>query len=167
MQAAAGRARLIWGISEGEFLFTALLIGAALAIYIANVITIFPKVAQVEAFSLASHGKVYWAELWATEGVREPAVTAPVSGDQRGKYLHSLDGDVADGSIDFAFTGTMPTLDGHTLTMRPALSRAEGTLSVIWVCGRAAAPAGFAIRGEDATDLPGNELMASCRERRR
>ena len=158
MHGVTGRARLIWGFSDGEILWCVLLCAVLLAIYIAQVAVIFPKIAETEALSLAARNKVYWAEQWAVDGVdaRAAPLIRPAS---EGKYLSSIEGEPGDGSMSFRFNGRMPAIDGGILTIRPALS----ANSMIWLCAGKPAPRGFTVRGKDLTDIPYELLNVSCR----
>jgi len=165
MQGITGRAQLIWGFSAGEFLCVFLLLGMLTGLFLTQVPNIFPRIAATEVLNLAVRSKIYWAEQWAVDGVREPAVAIPLAAGQKGVFADALPDEDADGSVSYEFTGKLRVLAGMVLTVRPALSAGD-LRSVIWVCGHAPIPRGFAVRGADRTEMPAGFLNVSCRDRR-
>jgi hypothetical protein len=165
MQGVTGRARLIWGCSEGEFLCCAAVLGVLVASFLTQVLDIFPKIAATEPLNLAVRSKVYWAERWATEGLLQPDASAVLAEEQRGNYTDALPDEHADGSVSYVFNDKLPNVAGAILTIRPALS--DGGRQIIWICGQAPVPPGFTVRGEDVTDAPARFLNSACRKPRR
>lgn len=162
MKSVAGRARLIWGSSELEFLASGLLAGLVIATCCATVPVTFAKVAETEVLSLSTRTKVDAAEAWAVDGRIPPANAAPGGAIVVGKYAQTLPVEAADAAISFRFTPEGRLLEGGVLTVRPAVST-SGSGALAWVCGRAPAPPGFELVGRDRTDLPQDELMFACR----
>jgi hypothetical protein len=165
MRGVEDRARLIWGVSTGEFLFAALLFAVIIGTCLANTRRIFPKLAAIEVFSLATYNKVYWGEAWAVEGKRAFDIK-PLFSDQPGKYVLPGAMDHPDAAISFYFTERMPEVADQRLTIRPAFSDGEDSYSVIWLCGRAPVPRGFTVNARDHTNIADEYLNVSCRSPR-
>jgi hypothetical protein len=162
MRDTTRRARLITGVSPGEFLVVAGLVGILGGLAIEGSMDVGPRVQQVEALGLATRAKVHWTETWANDGVRADA--APLRDDKDGKYFVPADGD-AEGTANFRFSPEAGVLEGEILSIRPALPAGESAHAIVWVCGNAPAPRGFEIRGENRTTVPASQLSAVCRVR--
>jgi len=117
---------------------------------------------QVEALGLATRAKVHWTEVWANDGMRSDAT--PLLDDTDGKYVFPVDGD-SWGTANFVFGENSGQLRGDILSLRPAFSDGELAHTIVWVCGRAPAPRGFTVRGENETTIPASKLVAACRVR--
>jgi hypothetical protein len=150
------------GVSPGEFLVVAGLVGVFGGLAIRESIEVAPRVLQVEALGLATRAKVHWAESWATEGVRAGA--APLLDDKEGKYFLPAEGD-AEGAAHFTFSEQAGDREGEILSIRPAFPAGESPRAIVWVCGNAPAPRGFEVRGENRTTVPASALSAACRMR--
>jgi hypothetical protein len=150
------------GVSPGEFLVVAGLVGVFGGMAIQEAIEVAPRTQQVEALGLATRAKVHWAETWATEGMRADA--APLLDDTNGKYFVPADGD-AHGTANFTFTAEAGDLEGELLSIRPAFPAGESPHAVVWVCGNAPAPRGFTVRGGNRTTVPDSKLSVACRMR--
>jgi hypothetical protein len=156
------RSRLITGVSPGEFLVVAALVGIFSALAVRESLDALPRVMQVEAFGLATHAKVHWTELWANDGLRAEA--PPLVDDKDGVYLLPGDGD-SEGTANFIFNEKFDADAGEILSIRPAFPESGSATAIVWVCGNAPAPRGFAIRGENRTTVPTAKLIAACRVR--
>jgi len=165
MSGVTDRARLHWGVSLGETLLVALLIGVMLALTLGNVLNIFVKTAATEALSLSAPIKLYWAERWANDGPQEtsalPADTPGLRGTS--KYFALADVEQADGAVTFAFNDQFSFMDGRQITMRAASGPGEYPATLVWICGRAPVPHGFTVRGVDRTDTDTAQLPSPCR----
>jgi hypothetical protein len=150
------------GVSPGEFLVVAALLGVLGGLAIRESMAAMPRVKQVEALGLAVRAKVHWAEIWAGDGVRADA--APLRDDKDGKYFLAGEGD-SDGTANFWLSEEFGDLAGETLSIRPALPAGESPHAIVWVCGNAPAPRGFEVRGENRTTVPTSKLAAVCRMR--
>jgi hypothetical protein len=150
------------GVSPGEFLVVVALVGALSALAVREFLAALPRVKQVEAFGLATRSRVHWVEVWANDGVR--AASSPLVDDKDGTYLLPRDGD-SEGTANFIFNEKFGADAGEILSVRPAFSDAEHPGAIVWVCGNASAPRGFAVRGENRTTVPTSKLIAACRTR--
>jgi type IV pilus assembly protein PilA len=71
---------------------------------------------------------------------------------------------VEDGAIHIVFGNSANrSLQGKTLTLRPAGVTDARVVPVTWLCGRAAAPVPMAAQGVDRTDIPPAVLPLRCR----
>src|SRR5262245_29304896 len=152
MKSVVGRARLIWGASEGELAICAILVGIAITIYLTSIPATTAKVGETEVLMLAARNRIYWAELWATEGRRESGAAVLAPPDGGGRYTVELPADAGDGSATFQFTRSLAGLEGGELTIRPSVST-SGSGAMVWLCGRKPAPRGFVALGQDRTDV--------------
>jgi type IV pilus assembly protein PilA len=150
------------GISPGEFLVVAALVGTLSALAIRESLAALPRVKQVEAFGLVTRSRVHWVEVWANDGVG--AAAPPLVDDKDGTYLLPGDGD-SEGTANFIFNEKFGADEGKVLSIRPAFPDAEDPSAIVWVCGNAPAPRGFAVRGENRTTVPASMLIAACRVR--
>ena len=162
MKSVAGRARLIWGASGGELAFCAILAGIAITICCAGIPAIADKFRETEMLSLAARNRIYWAELWATEGRRESAPGPDASSSDNGRYTIALRVKNGDGSRDFRFKPELERLRNGVVTIRPSIS-ATGSGALVWLCGRKPAPRGFMALGRDRTDVADEKLVFACR----
>ena len=53
---------------------------------------------------------------------------------------------------------------GEVLSMRPAIVKDEPVVPIAWVCGKARAPEGMHLVGNNATSLDNMHLPLDCRE---
>jgi len=155
---------MIWGISTNELLCSVALIGMLVAVAIPNLVQVLSRVAQVEAFSLVGRNKLYWADVWANDGIRDVSESPAFALAEKGSYMDSAPNNRADGGMDMVFKSRFHRLEGGVLTIRPAIST-SGSGAVIWVCGRAPAPRGFTARGQQSTNILDSELIHTCRGR--
>jgi len=162
MKSVAGRARLIWGASEGELACCAILVGVAVTLCSAGISATTDKFRETELLSLAARNRIYWAELWATDGRRESAPVPGASSGDHGRYLDALPAEIGDGSGDFRFKPELAGLRNGVVTIRPSLST-TGSGALVWLCGRKPAPRGFQALGQDRTDVPDEKLLFACR----
>src|SRR5262245_30675939 len=135
MNSVVGRARLIWGASEGELAVCAILIGIAVTIYLGSIPATTAKIGETEVLMLAARNRVHWVELWATEGRRESGAAVLAPPDGGGRYTVELPADAGDGSATFQFRRNLAGLEGGELTVRPSIS-ASGSAALVWLCGR-------------------------------
>jgi|SRR4029077_15079940 hypothetical protein len=159
MRSVVGRARLIWGVSEIEFIICGLVAGLSIAACCTTLLNTVAKIAETEVLALSTRNKVEAAETWALEG-RLPPASRP--SHDTGKYFSFLPNEVADEGASYQSTPMLRDLDERVLTLRPAVST-SGSGALAWVCGRAPAPPGFTVIGKDRTDLPQDALVHACR----
>jgi len=77
-------------------------------------------------------------------------------------YVRSLA--VNDGAIHLTFGNRASNaIAGKILSLRPAVVEDAPVVPVAWVCGRAEAPGGMTIHGQNLTDIPNNLLPVECR----
>ncbi len=150
------------GASPGEFLVVAALVGILSALTVREALAVLPRVKQAEVLSLATHAKVHWAEVWATDGVRADA--PPLVDDDEGVYFFPAEGD-SEGTANFILGEKFGELGGEIISIRPAFPAGDSSSAIVWVCGNAPAPRGFTVRGENRTTVPTSMLMAACRVR--
>jgi hypothetical protein len=139
-----------------------MLVGVLSAIFVAGAQRFLPRYAQAELHMLSTAPRVYWSELWANDGERDPAHTAPVGFTIKGKYVEALPEERNDAATDFELTPVSQA--SGVITLRPAIA-SSGSGAVIWLCGNRPAPRGFVARGRNSTSLENEELMFSCRSR--
>ena len=124
--------------------------------------------AQVtEGLNLAGAVKAGVGESYANSGTW-PATLTEAGGDPAappsGKYVTGIV--VSTGTITITYGGSAnAAIDGLKLSLRPMVSAND---DIIWICGKAATPAGATDPGSgpsdaDATDLLPKYLPASCR----
>lgn len=71
---------------------------------------------------------------------------------------------VRNGVVDVVFgNNASAAITDKVLTLRPAVVDDAPMVPVAWVCGRAAAPPGMSVRGDDRTSLPSTALPVNCR----
>jgi type II secretory pathway pseudopilin PulG len=148
------------GVSPGEFLVVAALVGILCALAVRESMAAIPRVKQVEASGLVTRAKVHWAEVWANEGLR--AHSAPLVDHHDGTYFYPGDGD-SEGTANFILNGKFGDDEGGIISFRPAFSEGDSPYAIVWVCGNAPAPRGFELRGENLTTVPNSKLTAACR----
>ena len=159
--------RMVAGFALGEFLVAMVLLSVLVTPMLRTLPASIAHAAAVEPFSLMVATRVYWAEKWATEGIGDPAATAPHDYTVEGKYSASIANTVGDGAQSFEFNDLITGLEGGVVTFRAALPSDGGGHAIVWVCGHRQAPQGFTVRGENHTSLDGGALPALCRERPR
>lgn len=150
------------GASPGEFLIVAALVGILSALAVREALAALPRVKQTELLSLATHAKVRWAEVWATDGVR--ADVPPFVDDDEGLYLLPAEGD-SEGTANFILGEKFGELEGAIISIRPAFPAGDSSSAIVWVCGNSSAPRGFTLHGENRTTVPTSMLMSACRVR--
>jgi type IV pilus assembly protein PilA len=161
MWGAERQSLLFAGFSPGEFLMALLVVAAVITCAVSSVPAAAVHAAQTEVLGVTTEARLYWIEKWANDGVFD--ATPPAVSPFNGKFSESID-DPGDGTISFVFNDTMPALDGGVITFRPAFPADGAVHAVIWVCGHAAAPNGFEVRGENHTSFAPKDLLARCRE---
>src|SRR5262245_39091693 len=162
MKSVVGRARLIWGASEGELAFCAVLVGIAITLCSSSISDITDKFGETELLSLATPDKVCWAERCATGGRREAGAKALDASEVHGRNIFAVPVAVGDGSGDYQFTSELAGVHGGVVTIRPSVST-SGSGALVWLCGRKPAPRGFVALGQDRTNLPDEKLFFACR----
>jgi type IV pilus assembly protein PilA len=161
MRGAERQSLLFAGFSLGELLTAMLLLAAITSSALSYVPAAAVHAAQAEVLGITTDARLYWIERWANDGVSDtaPPAVSPIDG----RYAESIDDVQGDGTLSFIFKGTMPPLEGGVVTFRPAFPADGAGHAVIWVCGHAAAPRGFAVRGENHTSIAPKDLIARCR----
>lgn len=119
----------------------------------------------VEALKLAEVAKEPMAKMWSTTTTL-PANNAAAGLPPADRIVGNLVSAVAveSGAIQLTFGNRAnSTLQGKTLSVRPAVVDATPVVPVAWVCGMASAPAKMSIKGLNKTDVPIRFLPLSCR----
>jgi hypothetical protein len=173
-------ALLVSGMSIGEGLAVVLILGILLALALTRYSAALPHTTASEVFDLSSAARIAWVEQWAVEGrlpVHDGALSAPspretlhtlsglrnASDGDLSRYVHALDETAADGQIVFQLRGPTPPTRPLIVQFRPAFGPGAVPATVLWLCGRAAVPAGFLRVGEDLTTLTNAQLPSACR----
>ena len=74
------------------------------------------------------------------------------------------DVNVANGAITLTFgNNASKSIDGMTLTLRPAIVPDEHMVPIAWICHDTPVPKGMQIQGQDLTNLPAKWLPIECR----
>ena len=68
-------------------------------------------------------------------------------------------------TVIFHEARTPANLQGKRLSFRPAMSTSSSA-TVSWICADRAVPGGFAVAGDDETDVDPRHLPSSCKQRR-
>src|SRR5512139_416070 len=153
------------GFTLIELMIVVAIIGilAAIAIPAYQDYTIRSQV--TEGLNLASDIKAGIGEVFAQTGtftgIGLAQLGAGAATDKAGKYVGSIN--VTDGVISISYTGSQANA---RLSAAPVLTLRPGTNTngdVVWVCGRAAVPAGVTVAGADATSVVAKYLPATCR----
>jgi type IV pilus assembly protein PilA len=153
------------GFTLIELMIVVAIIGilAAIAIPAYQDYTIRSQV--TEGLSLASDLKASIGEVYAQTGtftgIGLTQLGIANATDRTAKYVSQIG--VVDGVITITFAGPQANAKLSAtplLTLRPG-SNANG--DVVWICGRAAVPAGVNVAGADATTVVAKYLPASCR----
>ncbi|MFN0161728.1 MAG: pilin [Burkholderiales bacterium] len=121
--------------------------------------------AQIEgAMPLAEIAKRPVAAAWAltqTLPADNAAAGIPPADSIVGNHVKSVA--VRDGAIMITFgNNAARTLNGKTLTLRPAVVEKYPEVPVAWVCGFAAVPDKMAVMGENRTTVPRGFLPLAC-----
>ena len=118
-----------------------------------------------EALPLADIAKTPVATSWSatkTLPADNAAAGLPVPEKIVANYVRSLV--VSDGAIHLTFGNRASNaIAGKILSLRPAVVEDAPVVPVAWVCGRAEAPGGMTIHGQNLTDIPNNLLPVECR----
>jgi hypothetical protein len=171
---------LVSGMSIGEGLAVVLILGILLAFALTRYRAALTHTTVSEVLDLSSAARIAWVEQWAVEGrlpVHDGALSAPApretlhtlsglrnaSDGDLSRYVHALDETAADGQIVFQLRGSSPLARPLIVQFRPAFGPGAVPSTVLWLCGRAAVPAGFVRVGEDRTTLTNAELPSACR----
>ena len=180
MSDARDESLLASGLSLGEGLAVAFVVGVLLLMALARYRAALTHAALVEVFALTSVARVAWVEQWAVTGgmpvsggaLRSPAPRLtlqslpgirrnPESGVSR--YVQSVDETAEDGQIVFQLRGVKRPSSSLFVQFRPAFGPGEAPATFLWLCGRAAVPEGFLRVGEDRTTLSNDDLPSPCR----
>jgi hypothetical protein len=156
---------LITGSSLGEALCVWLLVGVILLLAARSMPGAISHAAQTEALVLATAHKLHWIEQWANDGPRDPSATKRLEAAIEGKFSTWIPDDAGDGSLSLEFNGALRALEGEVISLRPAFPADDIPRVVVWVCGDAPTPRGFAARGANHTTLHGARIMSPCRRR--
>lgn len=130
----------------------AVLVGAAAATYGVYVERAYVAEALSQASLIREEFGVRYAEsgLWPTDidisMMESEAIARP-----------SPKLEVHDGAFSFVFAA------GHRVSFRPAVSMASPRAPVVWLCGYAAAPAGYRVAAANRTTVPMLYLPGACR----
>ena len=118
-----------------------------------------------EALPLADIAKQPIAALWSaanTLPADNAAAGLPVAEKIVANYVKSLS--VRDGAIHLTFGNRASNaIAGKTLSLRPAVAEDAPIVPIAWVCGRAEAPEGMKVQGQNLTDIPNQLLPVECR----
>ena len=122
--------------------------------------------AQIEAsLPLADIAKKPIAAQWAltqTLPADNAAAGLPAADKIVGNYVSAVT--VQDGVINITFGNRAhKAISGKILSLRPAVVEDAPVVPVIWVCGRAEAPAKTALKGVDQTNIDNLYLPLECR----
>jgi hypothetical protein len=162
MWGTAKRSRIICGLSQGEFLVCALVIGVVIWLTAQSAAVAIAHVRQAEILLLATSAKTYWVERWANDGRIQSA--KPFVKDRiDGSFSVALQSDIGDGSFTYRMTTRPLDAIGATITFRPAIATDPEVTSLVWVCGNRPAPRGFVAAGENLTQLSDPQLISACR----
>jgi hypothetical protein len=168
------------GLSLGEGLAVAFVVGVLLLVALARYRPALTHTAIVEVFSLSSVARMAWIEQWAVKGgmpvsggaLRSPAPQQTLQSlpgirqspaSEVSRYVQSVDEAAEDGQIVFQLRGMRRPSSSLIVQFRPAFGPGESPATVLWLCGRAAVPEGFLRVGESRTTLANDELPSSCR----
>ena len=119
----------------------------------------------VEAMKLAELAKAPIAASWSASR-RMPADNAEAGLPPPSRIVGNLVGSVAieNGAVHVTFANrASATLQGKTLTLRPAVVEDAPVVPVAWVCGFAAVPGNMAAKGANRTNIPATYLPGKCR----
>lgn len=119
----------------------------------------------VEAAKLADIAKAPVALAWATTRVM-PTDNAAAGLPNADKIVSNLVRGVRvdEGAIHITFGNRAnATINGKTLTLRPAVVEDAPVVPVAWVCAGASAPQKMTSRGANRTDVPVRFLPLNCR----
>jgi len=122
--------------------------------------------AQVEAsLPLADIAKKPIAAIWATTQTLpadNEAASLPAADKIVSNYVSGVA--VQDGVINITFGNRAhKAIAGKILSVRPAVVEDAPVVPVVWVCGRAEAPAKTTLKGVDQTDIDNLYLPLECR----
>jgi len=119
----------------------------------------------VEAVPLADIAKPAIAAMWQATKTLPPdngAIGLPVPDKIVGNLVRSMS--VDNGAIHIVFGNKANgTLQGKTLTLRPAVVEDAPVVPVAWLCGHAKAPDKMVAKGVDQTDVAERYLPLNCR----
>lgn len=166
---------LVSGFSLGEGLAVVAVVGILTGLAVSPGRDSIDRFKVTEALWLSVIQKLDWIEQWATDGdmpVHRSQVTPKgatlrlVTGlyfdkpDAYIKHLSGVDLGATDGMV--VFTMNAPASQ-QTVSFRPAFGPGVTPATIIWLCGRASVPPGFARLGEDRTSLSNEKLPSPCR----
>jgi type IV pilus assembly protein PilA len=122
--------------------------------------------AQIEAsLPLADIAKKPIAALWAatqTMPADNAAIALPAADKIVNNYVSAVT--VQEGVIHITFGNRAnKAIAGKILSLRPAVVEDAPVVPVIWVCGRAEAPAKTTVKGADQTNIENLYLPLECR----
>jgi type IV pilus assembly protein PilA len=180
--------RWMTGISLGEGVAVAMLLGVLAAFGVAGTRGVLSRVKVLEAIDLSAGVKAEWMEYWSVTGLwptPAPGATAPVSLLSLSpsvkvtvpNYVEAKQEQVEDGSLAFTFAEPRSVtltegvrygagdaaLHGYSVGIRPAFAPAQAPTSVVWLCGYAEPPPGFVAPTKNLTDAPAALLPSPCR----
>jgi type IV pilus assembly protein PilA len=119
----------------------------------------------VEAVPLADIAKPAIAAMWQATKTLPPdnaAIGLPAPDKIVGNLVRSMS--VDNGAIHIVFGNKANgTLQGKTLTLRPAVVEDAPVVPVAWLCGHAKAPDKMVAKGVDQTDVAERYLPLNCR----
>jgi type IV pilus assembly protein PilA len=119
----------------------------------------------VEAMKLAELAKGPIAASW-TATHRLPADNAEAGLPPPGRIVGNLVGAVAieNGAVHVTFANrASASLQGKTLTLRPAVVEDAPIVPIAWVCGNAPVPGGMTVHGANRTSVGNALLPINCR----
>ena len=119
----------------------------------------------VEAIKLAELAKGPIAASW-TATRRMPADNAEAGLPPPDRIVGNLVGSVAidNGAVHVTFANpASASLQGKTLTLRPAVVEDAPIVPIAWVCGNAPVPAGMTVHGANRTSVASALLPINCR----
>jgi type IV pilus assembly protein PilA len=118
-----------------------------------------------EALPLADIAKQPIGALWSatkTLPADNAAAGLPVAEKIVANYVKSLA--VRDGAIHLTFGNRASNaIAGKILSLRPGVVEDAPLVPIAWVCGRAEAPDGMKVQGQNLTDIPNQLLPVECR----
>lgn len=119
----------------------------------------------VEAVPLADIAKAPIAATWAATHVLLADNTSaglPLPEKVVNNFVSAVA--IENGAIHITFGNRANgTIQGKTLTLRPAVVTDALVVPITWVCGNANAPGQMTIQGQNKTDIPDRFLPLNCR----
>jgi type IV pilus assembly protein PilA len=160
---ASGRAR--GGFTLIELLVVISVLAILMLIALPSYLDRIARQQVNEALPLANVLKPAVEAAWAAHRPL-PADNAAASAPPPEKIVNEMVSSVAleDGAINITFGHRAnKALQGHVLTVRPAMVDDAPTVPIAWLCGHAPAPSPMTAKGTDRTDVPAAYLPPRCR----